>query len=876
MRKNTEYGASQEFVPIREIRDGIIQTSDGHFVKILEISPVNFSMLSAAERSNIVWSFASFLKISPNNLQLKIVTRKADAGKHVDAVRKEKQGDGQRLKEISIEIADIKDRSNPDDSDAKKAEINTEIEALSKESRILQEEMSTEGYKARQLHSEEYIRLVEQLSKFTAITRRFFLVYRYEGKSVDYADVVSDISRVERQARSYFNACGNEILIHGGMDEENMFAAEVLYLIYNRVKSTETPFAEHVNDVILRRMAALHRPFDPDHIPNIPVVDFIAPNHVSLYNRDYIFIDDVYYSFIMVASDGYLTQVPAGWLEPIIDCGEDIDVDIFAHKEKKEDILGSLRQRMKFNRISLSDKPDTDNDFEDVEDALDAGYYIKRGLTRRNEDFYYINILITITAGNKNQLFRKRENVVDMLRSVDMKQFNCMWRFEQAFISSLPLCSLDKSLYGASKRNVLTYGLASLYPFVSFQICDDNGILLGINKQNRSLCVVDIFNTHVYKNANMCFLGTTGGGKTFTLQMIAMRMRMRGIQCYVIAPDKGHEMRRACNCIGGAYIKISAGSRYRINVMDIRPVNDASDIAIEGQEGAFSDSLLAKKVQDLKIFFTLLIPEMSNVQEQLLDDALIKTYAKKGITHDNDSIYLDDSKTALKEMPILEDLYNELLENKRMSDIATVLNMLVHGSASNFNGRTNVDLENKYIVFDLTELTGKLRPVGMYMVLDLVWSRIKEDRTAKKAVFIDEIWRLVSQNKDAAEWVQELWKTIRGYGGAAVASTQDLVDFFALEDGRYGRAIINNSAINILKYLQPNEAAMVKKVMDLTDSEYKALMRFDRKEGLFCVDSNRVEVEFIPTDFERWLITTDRMELEKLKAAGYREMIHIA
>lgn len=837
---------------------------------------MNFSMLSAAERSNIVWSFASFLKISPNNLQMKIMTRKADAGNHVAAVQLEKQEVERRLAELNREIADIGARMGSDDSEDKRAEDNARIETLSQETRKLQEEMASDGYKARQLHSEEYIRLVEQLSRFTAITRRFFLVYRYEGKSGDYADVVSDISRVERQARSYFSACGNEILTHGGMDEENMFAAEVLYLLYNRAKSTGTSFAEHVNDIVLKRMAALHRPYDPDHIPDIPVVDFIAPNHVSLYNRDYIFIDDTYYSFIMVASDGYLTQVPAGWLEPIIDCGEDIDVDVFARKEKKEDILGSLRQRMKFNRISLADKQDTDTDFEDVEDALDAGYYIKRGLTRRNEDFYYINILITITASNKTQLFRKRENVVDMLRSVDMKQFNCMWRFEQAFLSSLPLCSLDKSLFDASKRNALTYGLASLYPFVSFQICDDNGILLGINKQNRSLCVADIFDTRIYKNANMCFLGTTGGGKTFALQMIAMRMRMRGIQCYIIAPDKGHEMRRACNCIGGAYIKISAGSRYRINVMDIRPVNDASDIAIEGQEGAFSDSLLAKKVQDLKIFFTLLVPEMSNVQEQLLDDALIKTYAKKSITHDNDSVYQDDSKKTLKEMPILEDLYNELLQNTQMGDVATVLNMLVHGSASNFNGQTNVDLNNRYVVFDLTELTGKLRPVGMYMVLDLVWSRIKEDRTAKKAVFIDEIWRLISQNKDAAEWVQELWKTVRAYGGSAVAATQDLVDFFALEEGRYGRAIINNSAINILKYLQPNEAAMVKQVMDLTDSEYKAIMRFDRKEGLFCVDSNRVEVEFIPTEFERWLITTDRMELEKLKASGYREMIHIA
>ena len=859
-------------MPVKDIRDGIIQTTDGHYVKILEVEPVNFSMLSAAEQSNIVWSFASFLKIAPDNLQFKIMTRKADSGKHLEAVQKEKAEAEFRMEEINQELSEMQAGVDTPVNDDEKQKS----EMLKKESRILHDNMASEGYKARMLHTEEYIRLVERLSKFTAITRRFFLIYRYEGKSDDYADVIANMMKVEQQARRYFNTCGNAIIAFDNMDEENMFAAEILYLIYNRSSSSETPFADHVNDVILKHMAALHIPYDPDRIPDMPVSDFIAPNHVNLSKKDYIFIDGTYYSFLMVASDGYLSQVPAGWIEPIIDCGEDIDVDIFARREKKESILGSLRQRMKFNSINLSDKQDTDNDFEDVEDALDAGYYIKRGLTRRNEDFYYMNILITITASNKNDLMNKRENVIDLLRSVDMKQFNCQWRFEQAFLSSLPLCSLEKSLFEASKRNVLTYGLASTYPFVSFQICDDNGVLLGINKQNRSLCIVDIFNTRVYKNANMTFLGTSGGGKTFTLQMIAMRMRMRGIQCYIIAPDKGHEFRRACNTIGGAYIKISAGSKSRINVMDIRPVNDTSDILIEGEEGAFTDSLLAKKVQELKIFFSLLIPEMTNVQEQLLDDALIKTYMKKGITHDNSSIYTGSTKTRLKEMPILEDLYNELTQNDRMEDVSAVLNMLVHGSASNFNGHTNVDLNNKYIVLDLSELTGKLRPVGMFMALDLVWSRAKEDRTEKKAVFIDEIWRLISRNKYAAEYVQELWKTIRGYGGAAIAATQDLVDFFALEDGRYGRAIINNSAINILKYLQPNEALKVKEGMDLTESEYKAVMRFDRTQGLFCANSNRVEVEFIATNFEKWSITTDRMELEKLKSSGYREMIHMA
>lgn len=380
-RESAEYGASQDFVPIKDIRDGVIQTNDERYVKILEVEPVNFSMLSAAEQSNIVWSFASFLKIAPENLQFKILTRKADSWKHLEAIQRESRETELHLEKTDQELSDIRDHADEGISEEQKLRMK----ALTKESRGFQDEIASDGYKARQVHMKEYTHLVERLSKFTAITRRFFLVYRYEGKSNDYADIVADIMKVEQQARRYFNSCGNDIVSFANMDEKNMFAAEVLYLIYNRAKSLETIFSEHVNDVILEHMAALHRSYDPDHIPDIPVSYFIAPNHVSLCNRDYIFIDGMYYSFLMISRDGYLSQVPPGWIEPIIDCGEDIDVDIFAHREKKEDVLGSLRQRMKFNRINLADKQDTDNDFEDVEDALDAGYYIKRGLTRRNE-----------------------------------------------------------------------------------------------------------------------------------------------------------------------------------------------------------------------------------------------------------------------------------------------------------------------------------------------------------------------------------------------------------------------------------------------------------------------------------------------------------
>ena len=219
----------------------------------------------------------------------------------------------------------------------------------------------------------------------------------------------------------------------------------------------------------------------------------------------------------------------------------------------------------------------------------------------------------------------------------------------------------------------------------------------------------------------MC--GTSGAGKTFTLQLLALRMRMRGIQCYIIAPIKGHEFKRACNKIGGAFIKIAPGSPHCINVMEIRHTLSPEMELIDEVNYNEMDSMLARKIQQLMIFFSLLIPDMNNEEEQMLDEALIKTYNDFGITHDNKSLYEEtqEAQAKMKKMPILGDLHKHLQENPMTTRIAAIVSRFVTGSAQSFNRQTNVDLNNKYIVLDLSELKGKLLPVGMMIALDYVW-----------------------------------------------------------------------------------------------------------------------------------------------------------
>ena len=533
---------------------------------------------------------------------------------------------------------------------------------------------------------------------------------------------------------------------------------------------------------------------------------------------------------------------------------------MFLTRQPKDRMIRKLGQQLRINRSRIKETSDTNTDFDDLDGAIRSGYFLKDGLGN-NEDFYYLNLLITVTADSVDELEWKCAEMKKLLLSQDMDVQTCSFCQEQAFLSALPVVSLEKHLYDRSKRNVLTVGAASCYPFTSYEMCDDNGILLGVNKHNNSLIIVDIFDSRVYKNANIAILGTSGAGKSFTLQLMATRMRRKGIQVFIIAPLKGHEFHRACSNIGGEFIQISPASRNCINVMEIRRVNRSVDELLDGP--GVEKSMLAAKIQRLHIFFSLLIPDMSHEERQLLDDALVRTYKAKGITHDNSTLEDPSRPGFYREMPVLGDLYEVLQQSQDTRRLANIINRLVNGSARTFNQQTNVSLDNKYIVLDISELTGDLLTVGMFVALDFVWDKAKENRTQAKAIFIDECWQLIgaSSNRLAAEFVLEIFKIIRGYGGSAICATQDINDFFALEDGKYGKGIINNSKTKILLNLEEEEARRVQGVLRLSETEVMEITHFERGNGLISTNNNNVTVEIKCSQLEKELITTDRREL---------------
>lgn len=817
-RKPEKLSFTQDFIPIKNLEHGIIETTDGRYIKILEIEPINFMLRSEEEQYEIICSFASWLKISPVHLQFKSITRKADSDKHIAMLRKE---------------------------------------------------METEESEQCKKLSEGYIRLIKDVGSREALTRRFFLIFRYEelrrNENSDYGQICSTLLTTEQNARAYFMQCGNNILQPKDPDEAT---AEILYMFFNRRSCVEEPFHSRVDRIVLDTMAAKNKVIGIDPIPHIRMAHFIAPRGIDLMHRNYIIMDGLYYSFLYIKGNGYPNKVRAGWMSSLINAGEGIDVDVFLRRENRSKTIDKVAQRIRLNRTKLKSMQDTSTDYEELAGSIQAGYFIKQGIANYNEDLFYMSVFVTVSARTYEELMWRKQQMTDMLKSMDMYVSDCSFQQEDALRTVMPFLQISPKLEKKSKRNVLTSGAASTYMFTSFEMSDDTGVLLRINRHNNSLCIVDLFDTKKNKNANLNLLGTSGAGKTFTMQLLALRMRMRGIQCYIIAPIKGHEFRRACNRIGGQFIKIAPGSPHCINIMEIRHTISPEMELIDELDYSEMDSLLAQKIQQLMIFFSLLIPDMTNEEEQMLDEALIRTYGKFGITHDNDSVYADRNAVPpkMKTMPILGDLHEELQKNEMTKRIAVIVSRFVTGSAQSFNQQTNVDLSNKYIVLDLSELKGKLLPVGMMIALDYVWDKIKSDRTKKKAIMIDEIWQLIGagSNRMAAEFCLEIFKVIRGFGGAAISATQDLSDFFGLEDGRYGRAIINNSKNKIILNLEPDEAEFVRDTLKLTKTEIRSITRFERGEALICSNNSKVPVIIKASKEEQEMITTDRAELEAI------------
>lgn len=594
------------------------------------------------------------------------------------------------------------------------------------------------------------------------------------------------------------------------------------------------------------------------------ILDILSPTAIDTKSRDYIVVDGVFHAYLYITGYGYSTTVGSCWLAPLVEAGEGVNVSFSFTRQNREKILSKIAQTTMLNRSRMRDVGDTRQDYEELDSAITSGLYLKDVMNRQGEDFYYMHTLIEVVADDPDTLEQRVTAVEKLCVSVDMIARRCDYANEQGFLSALPLVALDTDIERKSRRNALTTGVAAAFPFVSYEHSDRNGIFLGLNLYNKSPVFLDPYDDYKYTNGNWWIGGNSGAGKSVTLQCLAGRLREQGKRVVCVIPKKGHEFRPNCEQLGGLYLRLSPSSRDCPNIMAIRRRTLDAYAGIQ-ELAARDDSVLADKISRLIIWYSLQKKDLTEEDKNYLDASLVECYDRYGITFDNASVV--DENGAFKEMPIIPDWYNVLLEKAETKHLAVVLTRYVTGSAAAMGRRNHISIDNKYIVLDTSGMPDDLILPGIYWAIDVANDIIMNAGGELSALIADELWSLVGagSNPLAAAYVQEMVKTIRGLGGIAITSTQGMQDLFSLEGGKYGKGILDSSRIKFVMQMEEQEARLIQQILNLSEEEVRQITRFRRGEGLLCIGYNHVPVAFHVTKKEYDAITTSPTDRQARK-----------
>lgn len=811
-KENKHKFYTQDIVMEQEIEGPIVTLKDGRQVAFAEIRPINFQNMDVAEQQALIANLCSWYKICPAKFQLKVITSRADAKVHIEHV-----------------LGDLNKESN------------REIVKLGR----------------------AYCDYVSQKTTTYALKKRFIFCFSddgIEGRNKTKSELKNELRTIVYQCKEYFSQCGHRVINFTSSQEEQTYIQELLYSFYNprsyETDTFENRFRKVKNDFQLRN------PEMPE--AHIPLSYVLAPKNIELNHKDYIVIDGMYRAYYYIPSDEYPMEVNAGWLGAIKTInGTNIDMYV-----KKATNLNDLQMRRNLASKELLTSKEGSAATRNLKIIKQSATYFQQAM-EHEEDVFFFAIMFTLEAKTLNTLNKNRRDLTDYFKGRSMKLYPLTYQQEQAFQSSLYQNRLDPNIMRKASQNISTVSLCSLLPITSFEMSDPDGIFLGLNRNNASPVTYDPFDSTYHENANILFLGASGRGKTMGLLVLALRLRIRGIPVFIIAPAKANEFAPIANKCKGTFITLSDSSPDCINIMEIRPQNKEKEKLLSG-ESYKGLSLLAQKIDDLEVMLEMIFPSADENITQTYNNCCMRTYDKFGITHDNDSLFEDDRKTIIKPMPVLGDLVAEIdkvaVKDPKVRALANVMSRFTTGSSQRFNGQTNVDMTTKMVVIDVEHLSEKLKPFGMFIATSVVKSYIEEDRTQKKMLIIDEAWTMIGSESTpkTAQFVVRWCKTIRGLGGSITLAFQEISDLFAKDGGTYGKTILNACETVILLGMNPQQADETSKIMHLTSKEREKLVGQTKGQALLCTH-DKVPIQIMVSNDELYAFTTDRhLQEEKL------------
>lgn len=541
---------------------------------------------------------------------------------------------------------------------------------------------------------------------------------------------------------------------------------------------------------------------------------------------------------------GYPRSIYTGWLSSIINLDEVLDISMFIYPVDSQVVMNNLQRKV----TQLEASMEVNAEHGKVRDpGLEAAYQdaeeLRDKLQIGAEKFFRLGLYFTISAKSEDELTFITHKVETLLGQQMVLTKAASAQQEQGLNSTIPQFTDELQI----RRNMDTGALSTTFPFTSADLTQDNGILYGINLHNNGLIIFDRFSM---ENYNMTVFAKSGAGKSFTVKLESLRSMMMGADILIIDPE--NEYQKLCEAVGGSYIRLSLSSDTRINPFDLPRIVDQDDVG-EGEEadslranlitlhGLLRQMLGASQVASDGTVVNILTP----AEEADLDQALIDTYARVGIT--------SDPLTQNTTPPVMADLYDTLLHMGGSGpSLAQRLRKYTTGTfAGIFSQQSNVEINNHMVVFNIRDLEDELRPVAMYIVLNHIWSKVRTDQR-KRILVVDEAWQLMKY-PDSANFMFSLAKRARKYNLGLTTVTQDVEDFVS---SPMGRAIVANSSIQLLLKQSPSAVDVLGQVFKLTEEELKRLSNFAVGQGLFFAGQNHVMIQIIASETETGLIST--------------------
>ena len=560
----------------------------------------------------------------------------------------------------------------------------------------------------------------------------------------------------------------------------------------------------------------------------VSVKDIIAPPAVEI-EFDHLKIGNFYYRTLFVA--GYPRFVTANWLSPLVSFNHTLDVSMFIYPQESREILDNLRRKVGEMEATIQSDIKRGKVIDpSVQVALEDALELQQQLTKGAEKFFQFGLYVTVPAETLEELNHTAKQVESTLSSLMIITKPSSLQMEEGFKSTLPM-GTDKLLI---TRNMDTTSLGTTFPFTTSELTANEGILYGINEHNDSLVIFDRF---TLENANSVVFGKSGGGKSYLVKLEVLRSIMFGTEVIIIDPE--NEYQEMCKSVNGEYITFSFNSSTKINPFDLSQLTNSGE------------NELGQKILSLHGLFKVIMGNLSPSEDAVLDRAIISAYKQKGIT--------PEPKTQNLEPPLMEDLYKTLLgmEDAVSKSLADRLEKFIKGSLVGLiNQKSNIDIKNAFTVFSIRDLADELRPIAMYILLDFIWTKIRRD-LKKRILIVDEAWYLM-RYPDSANFLNSIAKRARKYYLGLTTITQDVEDFLSVE---VGKAIVQNSSIQML--LKQSAAAIdrVAEIFYLSEGEKHLLLSADVGEGLFFAGPAHVSVRVIASPEEHRLITTNPMEI---------------